>query len=52
MYLVHNEKWGNTYNGRKTTAKSRKNQETWREEKLHILGKTKADNIKQRWKKV
>ena len=38
MRHVHNEKWKKTNNGRNRTAKSRKNQNTWRKGKLQLLG--------------
>ena len=38
MCHAHNEKWQKRYNGRNRTAKSRKNQNSWRKRKLQVLG--------------
>ena len=37
MYHANNENWQKRNNGRNKTTKSRKNQNSWREEKLFIL---------------
>ena len=42
MWHAHNEKWKKTNNERNRTTKSRKNQNSWREEKLRIVGNIRS----------